>query len=120
MIRIGSSDHLTVRAIDGKSAEKESTLHVELSSSVNPETAAKFITIKPPVKFRLTAQGNELFFSGAFTPGATYDFAIAKGLTAIDDATLDYDYSTSVEFPDLEKKLDFQSSLLREGLSTPG
>ena len=108
-IKIGSSNHLTVRAISGTSGEKESTMLLDLSSSVNPDVATKFITITPAVKTRITAQGNELYFAGAFTPGETYEVAIARGLTAVDDAVLDHDYSASVAFPDLEKKLDFQS-----------
>jgi len=108
-IKIGSSNHLTVRAINGTSGEKESTLLLQLSSSVNPDVASKFITITPAVKSRVTAQGNDLYFVGAFTAGTSYNVAIAKGLTAVDDATLDHEYSTSVAFPDLEKKLDFQS-----------
>src|SRR5438270_9596500 len=108
-IKIGSSNHLSVRSIEGTSGEKESTLRLELSSSVNEDVAARFITITPAAKFHLSTEGDELFFTGAFTPGTTYTVAIAKGLTAVDDATLDHDYSTTVVFPDLERKLDFQS-----------
>ena len=108
-IKIGSSDHLTVRAIDATSGEKESTLRIELSSGVDSDVAMKFITIKPQTKLRLTAQGNELFLAGAFTPGSDYSLTIATGLPAVDNATLDHEYSTSVTFPDLEKSLDFQS-----------
>ena len=108
-IKVGSSNHLTVRAIDTTSGEKESTLRIELSSGVDSDVAMKFITIKPETKVHVTAQGNELFLAGTFTPGSDYSVTIAKGLPAVDDATLDHEYSTSVTFPDLEKSLDFQS-----------
>jgi uncharacterized protein YfaS (alpha-2-macroglobulin family) len=108
-ITIGSSDHLAVRAIEPRSGEKESSLRLELSSAVNADVATKFITITPAVKSRLSAQGNEMLFTGGFTPGATYQFAIAKGLPGVDDAVLDQPYSTSVNFPDLNPKLAFQS-----------
>ena len=108
-IKLGSSDHLAVRALQPLSGDRESTLRLELSSAVNPDVVAKFITITPAVKFHTSAQGNELFFAGDFAPGTTYQLTLAKGLPAVDDAKLDRDYSAPVTFPDLEQRLDFQS-----------
>jgi uncharacterized protein YfaS (alpha-2-macroglobulin family) len=108
-VKIGSSKHLAVRATEPASGEKESSLRVGLSSAVNADVASKFITIKPPAKFRVTAQGNDLFFNGGFTPGATYQLAIGKGMPGVDESVLDENYAASVKFPDLSPKLDFQS-----------
>lgn len=108
-VKIGSAEKLAVRNVEPLANDGESTLKIELSSAVNPDVAAKFVTIKPAVKAHASAQGNELLLVGAFTPGTTYAVAIGKGLPAIDNATLDNDYSTNVTFPDLKASLDFQS-----------
>lgn len=108
-VAIGSNEKLTVRRIDVFSGAEESTIKVELSSAVNPNIAAKFVTVKPAAKFHLSAEGNELLIAGAFEPGSTVSLNIGHGLPAIDNATLAADYTTTVMFPDLQAKLDFQS-----------
>jgi uncharacterized protein YfaS (alpha-2-macroglobulin family) len=108
-VKIGSSEKLAVRDVAPLSGDAESTLKIELSSAVNPDVAAKFITIKPAVKVHVSAQGNELLFTGPFAHGAKYDVVVGKGLPAIDNAVLEADYATTVGFPDLDPHLDFQS-----------
>jgi alpha-2-macroglobulin len=108
-VKIGSSEKLAVRDVAPLSGDAESTLKIELSSAVNPDIAAKFVTLKPAVKAHVSAQGNELLFTGPFAPGAKYDVVVGKGLPAIDNAVLEADYATTVEFPDLKPRLDFQS-----------
>ncbi|HYU25263.1 MAG TPA: MG2 domain-containing protein, partial [Thermoanaerobaculia bacterium] len=108
-VKIGSAEKLAVRNVEPLANDGESTLKIELSSAVNPDVAAKFVTVKPAVKAHASAQGNELLLVGPFTPGTTYVVAVGKGLPAIDNATLENDYSTNVTFPDLKASLDFQS-----------
>jgi uncharacterized protein YfaS (alpha-2-macroglobulin family) len=108
-IRLGSSNHLAVRTVEPQSGETQSTLRIGLSSTVNADVAANFLTITPAAKFHLAAQGNDLFLTGAFTPGTQYTLTLAKGLPAADDALLRSDYTTTATFPDLTPKLDFQS-----------
>src|SRR5258708_8916782 len=108
-IHIGSSAHLTVREVTPTSGETESTLRIVLSSQVSPEIAAKFVTIKPAAKYHLSVEGADVLLIGQFTPGQTYNLAVAKGLPALDEAVLDHDYSSDAAFPDLESTLDFQS-----------
>src|SRR5207248_11091667 len=101
-VKIGSSVTLAVRDVQPLSGDAESTLKIELSSAVNPDIAAKFVTLEPAVKAHVSAQGNELLFTGPFAPGAKYDVVVGKALPAIDNAVLDADYATSVACPDLE------------------
>jgi uncharacterized protein YfaS (alpha-2-macroglobulin family) len=108
-VKIGSAEKLAVRGVEPLSTDDESTLKIELSSAVNPDVAMKFVSVKPAVKTHASAQGNELLLVGAFVPGTVYDVAIAKGLPAVDNATLESDYTTTVKFPDLQARLDFQS-----------
>lgn len=108
-IHIGSSTKLTVRRVEPQSSDGESTLRIVLSSPVNPEVVAKFVTVTPATKYRLSDQGNEIFLTGAFKPGSAYKLVVAKGLPGLDDATLENDYSAPVTFPDLQQSLDFQS-----------
>ncbi|HEV2718581.1 MAG TPA: hypothetical protein VG323_01080, partial [Thermoanaerobaculia bacterium] len=108
-VKIGSVEKLAVRDVEPLSGDGESTLKIELSSAVNPDVAGKFVTIKPPVKVHVSTQGNELLFTGPFTAGAAYDVVVGKGLPAVDNATLENDYATTVTFPDLKARLDFQS-----------
>ena len=108
-IKIGSSSRIIVRAVEPKSTAGDSSLRIELSSAVNPEIVAKFVTVTPQVKFRLSTQGNDVFLTGGFQPGAQVKLAIARGLPAIDDAVLDQPYESTVSFPDLQPALDFQS-----------
>ncbi len=108
-IKIGSSAHLIVRGVEPQSNDSEPTVRVELSSAVNPEMAAKFVTVTPAPKFRLTTQGNDVFLAGGFKPGGQYKLVIAKGLPAVDDAVLERPYQSTVSFPDLQQKVGFQS-----------
>jgi uncharacterized protein YfaS (alpha-2-macroglobulin family) len=108
-IRIGSSTKLIVREVTPQSTDTESTLRIVLSSPVNADVVAKFITVSPAPKFRLSTQGNEIFLAGGFKPGSSYKIVVAKGLPGLDDAVLESEYSAPVTFPDLEQKLDFQS-----------
>jgi hypothetical protein len=108
-VKIGSSEKLAVRDVAPLSGDAESTLRIELSSAVNADIGAKFVTIKPAVKLHVSTQGNELLFTGPFAPGAKYDVVVGKGLPAVDNAVLDADYATTVAFPDLNPRLDFQS-----------
>lgn len=108
-VKIGSAEKLAVRNVKPLSGADESTLKIELSSAVNPDVAAKFVTLKPAVKSHVSAQGNELLFVGPFAAGTTYDVVVGKGLPAVDNATLESDYTTRVTFPDLDPRLDFQS-----------
>lgn len=108
-ISIGSSTRLTVHDARAHSGEKESTLRIELSSTVDAEIAPKFIAISPPVKYRASLQANEIVLSGAFAPGTSYQLTVAKGLPGLAGELLEYPYSTTVAFSDLEPRLDFQS-----------
>src|SRR5437667_24905 len=49
-VLLGSIDKLSIHQAVAVSGESESMLRIDLSSEVNPEIAAKFITIKPAVK----------------------------------------------------------------------
>jgi uncharacterized protein YfaS (alpha-2-macroglobulin family) len=108
-IKIGSSEHLAVRAVEPQSNAGDSALRIELSSPVNPEVAAKFVTVTPPAKYHVSVQGNDVFLTGGFSPGTRVKLAIAKGLPGVDDAVLDQPYESTVTFPDLQPSLDFQS-----------
>jgi uncharacterized protein YfaS (alpha-2-macroglobulin family) len=108
-VKLGSVEKLAVRSVEPLTNDDESTLKIELSSAVNPDLAAKFVTIKPAVKTHVSTQGNELLFVGAFAAGTKYDVVVGKGLPAVDNATLESDYATTVTFPDLQAHVDFQS-----------
>ncbi|MCU1230614.1 MAG: hypothetical protein JWO97_3498 [Acidobacteria bacterium] len=108
-VKLGSSDKLVVRNVEGKSGTNESTLRIELSSAVAADVASKFVTVTPAVKYQLGVEGNDLQLIGAFTPGSAYHVVVAKGLPATDDATLEAGYAADVTFPDLAHSLDFQS-----------
>lgn len=108
-VRLGSVEKLAVRSVEPLTNDDESTLKIALSSAVNPDLAVKFVTIKPAVKTHASTQGNELLFVGPFAAGTKYDVVVGKGLPAVDNATLESDYATSVTFPDLQAHVDFQS-----------
>src|ERR1041385_2773425 len=108
-IKIGSSAHLAVRSVEPQSNAGDSALRIELSSPVNPEVVAKFVSVTPAAKYHVSAQGNDVFLTGGFAPGTQVKLAIAKGLPGIDDAVLDAPYESTVTFPALPPFLDFQS-----------
>jgi uncharacterized protein YfaS (alpha-2-macroglobulin family) len=108
-VRLGSSDKLVIRSVEGKSGEDESRLLITFSSAVAADVAAKFISVKPAVKYQVGVEGNDVLLLGAFAAGSEYHLEIANGLPAADDATLDAPYGADVTFPDLPRRLDFQS-----------
>ncbi|HYI12511.1 MAG TPA: alpha-2-macroglobulin [Thermoanaerobaculia bacterium] len=108
-IQLGSREHLAVRSIAAVPGEKDSAVRIELSSPVDAEVAAKYISVKPAVKYRISAEGGVLVLTGAFTPGAAYDVAVGNGLVAADSAVLRDDFVQAVQVRDLDPLLDFQS-----------
>ncbi|HWP90845.1 MAG TPA: alpha-2-macroglobulin [Thermodesulfobacteriota bacterium] len=108
-ILLGSKDKLVVREVSPEAAYKKSSLKITFSSSVNPEIAASYITVKPEVKYTLERDRNRLNLRGEFKPGETYELAMGKGLPAIDDAVLREEYKTEVTIPDLEPSVEFES-----------
>lgn len=108
-IRIGSSEHLLVRNITTKPEERETTVRIELSSSVTAEALQGKLSITPETKYRVETEGNDALLIGKFQPGRSYDLAIAEGLVATDSALLRSKVTQTIEVPNLEPLLAFQS-----------
>lgn len=108
-IPLGSAEKLEVRGVSPLSSDPESTVRVRFSSPVNSETASKYLTIMPTVKYRLSAEGTELILTGGVRPGEQYELVIAQGLPASDEAVLPQEYKTSIAMPNLEPSVVFQS-----------
>ncbi|HEX4960239.1 MAG TPA: alpha-2-macroglobulin [Thermoanaerobaculia bacterium] len=108
-IEIGSSTTLTVRGVEAQPGDKESSLKVTFSSPISAAVAEKYVKLDPAVKVQLSAEQNVLTLTGELEPGSSYTLTIAKGMPATDDAVLQEDYSESVDLPDLEPKVRFQS-----------
>ena len=108
-ITLGSSERLSVRAVTAKSGEKQSTLSIELSSPVEAMTAEEYLSVEPPVDFRVADAANTLTLRGPFRPGQRYDLAIRAGLAARDGAALAEAFARTVDFAHLEPRAGFQS-----------
>jgi alpha-2-macroglobulin len=108
-ITIGSSDTLLVRNVTARPDERDTTIRIELSSPVAVDALQNKISITPAVKYRTETEGNDVLLTGKFTPGRSYDLAIAEGLVALDSALLRKDFRAVVSVADLEPLLAFQS-----------
>lgn len=108
-IPVGSSTRLAVRGVEATPGLRESTVKVVFSSPVSAALAEPYLKISPQVRFRLSADRNELLVSGELKPGSSYKLTIGQGMPAADDAVLPEEYSTEVKLPDLEPSVAFQS-----------
>jgi len=108
-IRIGSSEDLVVRNITIKPEERETTVRIELSSSVTPDALQGKLSITPETKYRVESAGTDALLIGKFQPGRSYDLAIAEGLVATDSALLRSKFTQTIDVPNLEPLLTFQS-----------
>jgi hypothetical protein len=108
-VPLGSIERLSVRSVRSTPGEKESTVTIELSSAVRPEGAARFLRVKPAVKFQLGADRNLLNLTGPFRPGETYTLAVLRGLTGTDTSILPETRTERVAIMDLPPHFDFQS-----------
>lgn len=108
-ILLGSSTKLAVRGFEVQPGPRESTVVLRFSSPISAAVAEKYLTIEPAARVRLSANRNELVVTGEMLPGSTYNFTIAKGMPASDDAVLSEDYKAEIKVPDLEPTVGFQS-----------
>jgi uncharacterized protein YfaS (alpha-2-macroglobulin family) len=108
-IQIASRGHLLIWAISADPGERESTIRVRLSSAVDADAAAKFVSVTPDPKYRLRSEQNDLILNGAFGPGESYTVTIAEGLTALDESVLAAARTDTIRIPDLTPSVKFQS-----------
>src|SRR3989442_196653 len=108
-IPLGSAEKLEVRGVSPLSLDPESSVRLRFSSPVSPEIAKQYVKVTPEVKYRLSAERNELILTGGVRPGEQYELVIAQVLTASDEAVLPQEYKTHIQMPDLQPSVDFQS-----------
>ncbi len=110
---------LKVLKADASTEMGRSSLRLTFSSPVRPETAAKFLSVEPEVRFSVSASGRDLDLTGEFAPGRSYTLRVEKGLTAADTALLEKAFSTTLQLPDLPPSVGFKDPgmFLAQGVS---
>jgi uncharacterized protein YfaS (alpha-2-macroglobulin family) len=98
-----------VREVRSTPALGESSIRIGFSSPVAPQVAKKYLSVDPPVDFRISAQRNSVTLTGSFQPGSSYKITIDEGLPAEDEAVLHEPYEAAVALENLPPTLDFQS-----------
>jgi hypothetical protein len=108
-IVVGSRENLTIRSYVAQAGETESSIRMQLSSSVDAAIAAKFVTVSPVVPVRISTELNQLVVTGAFKPGDRITVTVNAGLPARDGSTLQKAWSETIVIPDLEPSVAFES-----------
>lgn len=108
-IPIGSALKLAVWGVTAEPGLDESTITLRFSSPVSAAVAEKYVRVEPKTTVRFSAEHNVLTLVGGLKAGETYKLAVAKGMPATDDATLQQAYEEEVEIPDLEPSIGFES-----------
>ena len=106
----------------------DKAIRVQFNLPVNAQTAASFITIEPPIAFKMTAGHTHLDLRASFDPAKTYQVKIARGIKAIDGSEMRRDFSGAVNLmkENIEPQVDFvgggfyltRSGELNVGVST--
>lgn len=87
----------------------DKAIRVQFNLPVNAQTAASFITIEPPIVFKMTAGHTHVDLRGSFDPAKTYQVKIARGIKAIDGSEMRRDFSGAVNLmkENIEPQVDF-------------
>jgi len=108
-VPLGSRELLTVRSVTAEPGEEASVIRIALSSTVDAETAGKYVTVEGVEPLALSADSNLLLVRGAMAPGGTYKLTIDQGLPARDGAVLREAHAADVRFADLPPSFSFVS-----------
>ncbi len=101
---------LSVRQMDYVSEGERFNVEIDFSTPVSPETAKQYLGVAPQVPFTLAADGSRLILMGDFKPGNHYKVSLKSGLSAIDGAVLQKDFTAGGMMPDLEPRADFAAA----------
>lgn len=106
----------------------DKAIRVQFNLPVNSQTASSFITIEPPIAFKMTSGHTHLDLRANFNPATTYQVKIARGIKAIDGSEMRRDFSGAVNLMkgNIEPQVDFvgggfyltRSGELNVGVST--
>lgn len=106
----------------------DKVIRVEFNLPVNAQTASSFISIEPPIAFKITSGHAHIDLRGSFDPAKTYQVTVARGIKAIDGSEMRRDFSGAVTLlrENIEPQVDFvgdgfyltRSGLLNVGIST--
>ncbi len=133
-------DHITPLGLPGRTelrVESVLPLHTDIADKairvqfnlpINTQTASSFVSIEPPIAFKITAGHTHLDLRASFDPQKTYQVKISRGIRAIDGSELRRDFSGAVTLlnANIEPQVDFvgggfyltRSGNLNVGIST--
>ncbi len=84
-------------------------LQIATNAALDPQKAASYIHIRPPVDFTVELRYRQLALYGPFAPGAYYTVTIDSGIPDMNGAPLEESFSTRVQIPDAPPTVKFVS-----------
>ncbi len=92
----GREDLKVESVLPVRESPNRNTIRIAFNLPINGATAAPFVSIDPPISYKLTYSHNYLDLHAEFVPRTTYQVKLHKGLRAIDGSLLPRDFANAV------------------------
>ncbi len=110
IVPFGAPGELTVRSVNARQIGDGLYIQINFSDPVNPVQAQQFVQLMPEQATTSTrVSSNWIQISGQFRPGEQATITILEGLRAENGARLPEHFRQTVQFPDLQPKIEFAS-----------
>ena len=105
----GKTDLRVESVLPLKTDITDKAVRVQFNLPVNAQTAGNFISIEPPIAFKISSGHTHLDLRANFDPQKTYQVKIARGIKAIDGSELRRDFASAVTLmrENIEPQVDF-------------
>ena len=94
----GQEDLKVERILPKKVTASRGFIQIQFNLPINIQSATQFITLEPPISYKLSSSHHYLELRGDFKMGTTYQVSIREGLRAVDGSPLKRDFSSAVSF----------------------